>query len=161
MDAGEFFLSCNNLTLGQYRTIVLSRALTGAGGCVVSIAVLVAILLRRAWENLTKRVYVANVIYSLLYCSVAIAGVNYSHPPSLESAMCEAMGFLLHYSGTLVIVHYCALTLVVVFQVTSPVHQYKIKKTKLRDEIWSLGHKPFKDYRNTEVCMIMTYRYRE
>ena len=28
-------------------------------------------------------------------------------------------------------------------------------------EIWSLGHKPFKDYRNTEVCMIMTYRYRE
>ena len=136
MDAGEVFLSCNNLTLEQYRTIVLSRALTGAGGCAVSIVVLVTILLttkRKAWENLTKRVYVANVFYSLLYCSVAIAAVNYSHPPSQESAWCKAMGFLLQYSGTLVIVHYGALTLVVVFQVTSPVHKYKIKKTKLRE----------------------------
>ena len=130
MDAGEVFLSCNNLTLGQYRTIVLSRALTGAGGCVVSIAVLVAILLRRAWENLTKRVYVANVIYSLLYCSVAIAAVNYSHPPSQESAWCEAMGFLLHYSGTLVIVHFCAFPLIVVFQVTLPVFQAVRHKKK-------------------------------
>ena len=141
MDAGEVFLSCNNLTLEQYRTIVLSRALTGAGGCAVSIAVLGIILLRRAWENLTKRIYVANVLYSLLYCSVAIAAVNYSHPPSQESAWCEAMGFLLHYSGTLVIVHFCAFPLIVVFQVTLPVFQAvrhnkkpcNPRRTKLRE----------------------------
>ena len=131
MDASEVFLSCNNLTLEQYRTIVLSRALTGAGGCVVSIAVLVTILLRRAWESLTKRVYVANVIYSLLYCSVAIAGVNYSHPPSLESAMCEAMGFLLHYSGTLVMVHYCVLALIAVLSVYQAVREKDCNLSKL------------------------------
>ena len=143
MDAGEVFLSCNNLTLEQYRTIVLSRALTGAGGCVVSIAVLGIILLttkRKAWENLTKRVYLANILYTLLYSIAAIAAVNYSHPPSQESAWCEAMGFILQYSGTLVIVHYCAFTLVVVFQVTSPVFAVSQNKkpcdagrTKLRE----------------------------
>ena len=131
MDAGEVFLSCNNLTLEQYRTIVLSRALTGAGGCVVSIAVLGIILLRKAWENLTKRVYVANVLYSLLYCSVAIAAVNYSHPPAQESAWCEAMGFLLHYSGTLVIVHYCALALIAVFSVYQAVRDKDRNLSKL------------------------------
>ena len=147
MDAGEVFLSCNNLTLEQYRTIVLSRALTGAGGCVVSIAVLGIILLttkRKAWETLRKRVYLANILYTFLYCSVAIAAVNYSHPPSQESAWCEAMGFILEYSGTLVIVHYCAFTLVVVFQVTSPVlfavrpnekpcNKEENRRTKLRE----------------------------
>ena len=79
MDAGEVFLSCNNLTLEQYRTIVLSRALTGAGGCVVSIAVLVVVLLttkRKAWENLTKRIYLANILYTFIYSIVSIAAVN-------------------------------------------------------------------------------------
>ena len=143
MDAGEVFLSCNNLTLEQYRTIVLSRALTGAGGCVVSIAVLGIIVLttkRKAWENLTKRVYLANIFYTFLYSIAVIAAVNYSHPPSQESAWCEAMGFLLHYSGTLVIVHYCALAVVVVFQVTLPVFAVSQNKkpcnprrTKLRE----------------------------
>ena len=105
MDAGEVFLSCNNLTLEQYRTIVLSRALTGAGGCAVSIVVLVIILLttkRKAWENLTKRVYLAIILYTLLYSIVAIAAVNYSRPPSQESTWCEAMGLypaILWYSS--------------------------------------------------------------
>ena len=132
MDAGEVFLSCNNLTLEQYRTIVLSRALTGAGGCVISIAVLVFVLLttkRKAWENLTKRLYLANILYTLIYSIVAIAAVNYSNPPSQESAWCEAMGFILQYSGTLVIVHYLALALTVAFQVTLPVYQ-AVRKRK-------------------------------
>ena len=132
MDAGEVFLNCNNLTLEQYRTIVLSRALTGAGGCAVSIAVLVIILLttkRKAWENLTKRIYLANVLYTLLYSIVAIAAVNYSHPPSQESTWCEAMGFILHYSGTLVIVHYLALVLTVAFQVILSVCQAVRKRS--------------------------------
>ena len=86
MDAGEVFLSCNNLTLEQYRAIVLSGALTGAGGCVVSIVVLVIILLttkRKAWQNLTKRVYLATVLYTLFYSIEGIAALNYSHPPSI------------------------------------------------------------------------------
>ena len=126
MDTGEVFLSCNNLTLEQYRTTVLSRTLTGAGGCAVSIAVLVILLLttkRKAWENLTKRVYLATVLYTLLYSMMGIAAVNYSHPPSQESAWCEAMGFILQYSGTLVMVHYCVLAVTVVLQVTLPVCQ--------------------------------------
>ena len=132
MDAGEVFLFCNNLTLEQYKTIVLSRALTGAGGCAVSIAVLVVVLLstkRKAWENLTKRVYLANILYNLLYSIVSIAAVNYSRPPSKESTWCEAMGFILQYSGTLVIVHYCAIALTIVSQVTLPVYQ-AVRKRK-------------------------------
>ena len=132
MDAGEIFLSCNNLTLEQYRTIVLSRALTGAGGCAVSIAALVIILLttkRKAWENLTKRIYLANVLYTLLYSIVAIAAVNYSRPPSQESTWCEALGFILHYSGTLVVVHYLALVLTVAFQVILSVCQAVRKRS--------------------------------
>ena len=131
MDASELFLSCNNLTLEQYRTIVLSRALTGAGGCVISIAVLVILLLttkRKAWENLTKRVYLAIILYTLLYSIVAIAAVNYSHPPSQESTWCEAMGFILQYSGTLVIVHYLALAITIMFQVILPVYQAARKR---------------------------------
>ena len=137
MDAGEVFLYCNNLTLEQYRTIVLSRALTGAGGCVVSIAVLGIILLttkRKAWENLTKRVYLANILYNLLYSIMGIAAVNYSRPPSQESAWCEAMGFILQYSGTLVIVHYLALALTIVLQVTLPVCQAVIEKEAIVSE---------------------------
>jgi len=114
MSAGEVFLSCNNLTLEQYRIIVLSRALTGAGGCVISIAVLIIILLatkRKAWENLTKRVYLAIIIYNFLYSIASIAAVNYSHPPTQESTWCEAMGFILQYSGTLVVVHYSAIAI--------------------------------------------------
>ena len=132
MGAGEIFLSCNNLTLEQYRTIVLSRALTGAGGCAVSIAVLVIILLttkRKAWENLTKRIYLANILYTLLYSIASIAAVNYSHPPSQESTWCEVMGFILHYSGTLVVVHYLALVLTVAFQVILSVCQAVRKRS--------------------------------
>ena len=126
MDAEDIFLSCSNLTLGQYKIIVLTRGVVGAAGCVVSLAVLGIVLLttkKKSWENLTKRIYLAIVLYTFLYCIVAIAAVNYSHPPSQESTWCEAMGFLLHYTGTLVIVHYCALTFVITFQVTVPVCQ--------------------------------------
>ena len=132
MNAREVFLSCNNLTLEQYRTIVLSRALTGAGGCTVSIAVLVIIVLtikRKAWENLTKRVYLANILYNYFYSIAAIAAVNYSRPPSQESAWYEAMGLILQYSGTLVIVHYCAFALTIVLQVNLPVCQ-AVRKRK-------------------------------
>jgi len=64
MDAGDLFLSCSNLTLGQYRMIVLTRGLTGAAGCVISLAVLGTILLtikKRAWESWPKRIYLATV----------------------------------------------------------------------------------------------------
>jgi len=83
----------------------------------------------KAWENLTKRIYLTNILYTLLYCIVAIAAVNYSHPPSQESAWCEAMGFLLHYTGTLVVIHYCALAFAVMLQVTEPICEAVKKKT--------------------------------
>ena len=95
-----------------------------SGWCAVSIAVLVIVLLttkRKAWGNLTKRVYLANILYTLLYSTASIAAVNYSRPPSQETTWCEAMGFILQYSGTLVIVHYLALALTIVLQVTLPV----------------------------------------
>ena len=135
MNTEEVFLSCSNLTLGQYRAIALTRGLTGAAGCVISLAVLGIVLLtmrirKRAWENLLKRIYFAIVLYTLLHSIVAIAAVNYLHPPSQESAWCEALGFLLHYTGTLLIVHYCALAFSAVFQVTAPVYLEAVRKKK-------------------------------
>ena len=120
MDAEEVFLSCSNLTLGQYKALVLTRGLVGAAGCVVSLGVLGMVLLTsktKAWENLTKRIFLTNILYTLLYCIVAIAAVNYPRPPSQESAWCEAMGFLLHYTGTLVVVQYCALAFAIMLQI--------------------------------------------
>ena len=136
MDAEEVFLSCSNMTLGQYRAVVLTRGLMGAAGCVISfgilgIVVLIHVTKKQAWENFPKRVYLAIVLYTLLYSIVATAAVNYSHPPSQESAWCEALGFLLHYSGTLVIVHYCALAFTLVFQVTVPVYLEAVRKKKI------------------------------
>ena len=83
----------------------------GASGCVVPLAVLGMIVLihgtkKQALENLPKRVYLAIVLYTLLYSSMVRAAVNYSHHPSQESACCEALGFLLHYS-TCVCVRVC------------------------------------------------------
>ena len=124
MDARELFLNCNNLTQDQYETIVLSRALTGAAGCSVSLAILVIVLLATKPEKgLTKRVYLVNIIYTTVYCIIAIVAVHYSDPSSQESGWCETMGFLLHYSGTLVVFHYGALATTIMLQVTIPVYQ--------------------------------------
>jgi len=121
MDAEEVFLNCSNLTLGQYRDVVLARSLMGVAGCVVSLSLLVIVLLiakKKAWETwLVERIYFTNILYTLLYCIVALAAVNYSHPPSKESAWCGAMGFLLHYTGTLVVVQYCALAFAIMLQI--------------------------------------------
>jgi len=125
-------LNCSNLTLEQYKALVLTRRLVGAAGCVVSLGVLGIVLLTsktKAWENLTKRIYLTNILYTLLYCIAAIAAVNSSRPPSQESAWCEAMGFLLHYTGTLVVIHYCALAFAVMLQVTVPICEAVKKKT--------------------------------
>ena len=144
MYAGELFLNCNNLTQDQYETIVLSRALTGAGGCSVTLAILVIVLLttkRKALENLTKRVYLVNIIYTTVYCIIAIAAFHYSDPSSQESGWCEAMGFLLQYSGTLVVFHYRALTTTIMLKVTITVYQTvlrrtcNVEQTKLREAI--------------------------
>ena len=97
---------------------------------------------RKARENLTKRVYLVNIIYTTVYCIIAIAAVHYSDPSSQESGRCEAMGFLLHYSGTLVVVHYGALTLL---WYTIPVYQTvlrrtcNVEQTKLREwQLWAI-----------------------
>ena len=138
MDAEELFLSCSNVTLGQYSTTALALGLNGAVGGVITLGVLGTVLLttkKRAWENLPKRIYLTIILYTLFYCIMTTAAVNYSHPPSQESAWCEAMGFLLHYSGTLVIVHYCAFAFSAVFQVTVPVYLEAVRKK--HDNIYS------------------------
>ena len=138
MDTEELFLSCSNVTLGQYRITALAMGLTGAVGCVITLAVLGTVLLttkKRAWENLPKRIYLTNILYTLLYSIMATAAVNYSHPPSQESAWCAATGILLHYCGTLVIVHYCALGFTLVIQVTVPVYLEAVRKK--HDNIYS------------------------
>ena len=135
MDAGDLFLSCSNLTMGQYRIIVLTRGLTGAAGCVVSLAVLGIVLFtarKKAWENLPKRIYLAIILYTLVYCTSVTAAVNYFGLD--ESDWCMAAGFLLTYSGTLVIVRYGAFGLALVFPVTVPVYQAVRKK---HDNIYS------------------------
>jgi len=81
---------------------------------------------KRAWENLPKRIYLANILYHLVYYISVTAAVNYFGLD--ESDWCMAAGFLLQYSGTLVIVHYGALGLTLVFQVTAPVYQAVRKK---------------------------------
>ena len=126
MDSHDLFLSCYNMTLGQYRALTLARALTGAAGCIVSLTVLGIIVLtarRKAWENISKRLYFAAIFYVLFYSIMAIAAVNYSHPPSQQSRWCEAVAYLLHYSGTLVVAHYLACAIAVMLQVTVPVYQ--------------------------------------
>ena len=126
MDSQDLFLSCYNMTLGQYRALTLARALTGAAGCIVSLTVLGIIVLttrRKAWENISKRLYFATIFYVLFYSIMAIAAVNYSHPPSQQSRWCEALAYLLHYSGTLVVVQYLACVIAVMLQVTVPVYQ--------------------------------------
>ena len=126
MDPQNLFLYCNNMTLGQYRALTLARALTGAAGCIVSLTVLGIIVLttrRKAWENISKRLYFAAIFYVLFYSIMAIAAVNYSHPPSQQSRWCEALAYLLQYSGTLVVVQYLACVIAVMLQVTVPVYQ--------------------------------------
>ena len=123
MDDQDLFLRCNNLTLEQYRTIALARGLTGGAGCLVSLVVLVIVLLvakKKTWENFCKRIYFAVILYTLLYSIASIAAVNYERHPTQESAWCAARGFLLHYAGTLVMVHFCVFAIAVMFQITAP-----------------------------------------
>lgn len=123
MDDQDVFLRCNNLTLEQYRLIALARGLTGGAGCLVSLAVLVIVLLvakKKTWENVCKRIYFAVILYTMFYCIVSIAAVNYKQHPTQESAWCAARGFLLHYAGTLVMVHFCVFAIAVMFQITVP-----------------------------------------
>ena len=49
------------MTLPQYRAVTLARSLTGAAGCIVSLAVLGTVLTRKkkAWETVSKRLYFA------------------------------------------------------------------------------------------------------
>ena len=136
MNAEEVFLNCSNLTLGQYRAVVIARGLTGAAGCVVSLGILVIVLLiakkkeKSLETSLTERIYLATILCTLLYSAVAIAAVNYSHPPSQESAWCGVLGFLLQYSGTLVVVHYCA----VAFAITLPIVRAVYKPARDRSD---------------------------
>ena len=143
-NTGELFLRCNNLTLDQYKLIALSRGLTGAVGFAVSLVVLVVILLaarRRAWETLSKRFFFVTILCTAAYCVVAATGVHYTRPPSQEAAWCEAMGFVLHYTGSLVITSYMILVTALALQVFVPVFpalQTRMERTFSNRKLWEV-----------------------
>jgi len=142
--SGELFLRCNNLTLDKYKLLALSRGLTGAVGFTVSLLVLVVILIaarRKAWNTLSKRLFLMTILYTAAYSVVVTAGVHYSHPPTNETAYCEAMAFLLHYSGSLVIVSYLFLALTLALQVVLPVFPAlvaRMERTFSNKRLWEV-----------------------
>ena len=141
---GGLFLRCNNLTLDQYKLIALSRGLTGAVGFAVSLVVLVVILLaarRKAWDTLPKRLLLVAILYTAAFSVISATGVHYSRPPAHESAWCEAMGFILHYSGSLVIISYLILTTALALLVVMPVCptlQTQVERTCRSKKLWEV-----------------------
>ena len=94
----------------------------------VSLTVLVVLLValrKKAWENLPKRVFLGCIIFTAAYAVAALAGIDYTHKllkrPDDNRQLCEALGFILHYTGTLVATFYVAWPLALLFQVTLPV----------------------------------------
>ena len=122
----------------HYNTIILCRILATGGSLVVSLTVLVVLLValrKKAWENLPKRLFLGCIIFTAAYAVAALAGIDYTHKslkrPDDNRQLCEALGFILHYTGTLVATFYVAWPLALLFQVTLPVfsrvcHQFSI-----------------------------------
>ena len=125
----------------HFGTILLCRAVTSGAVLIITLAVLVIILLARrskAWENLPKRVFLGVTLSTGAYFLSALVGVDYTH-------QYLSLGYLLHYTGTLMVVFYSAWVMVHLFYTTLPVlytvlprykltHRLKVnlKKTNLR-----------------------------
>ena len=143
-NTGELFLRCNNLTLDQYKLIALSRGLTGAVGFAVSLVVLVVILLAarsKAWDTLPKRLLLVAILYTAAFSVILATSVHYSRPPAHESAWCEAMGFILQYSESLVIVSCLVLVTALALQVVMPVYpalQTQVERTCRSKKLWEV-----------------------
>ena len=112
----------------HYNTIILCRILATGGSLVVSLTVLIVLLValrKKAWENLPKRVFLGCIIFTAAYAVAALAGIDYTHKllkrPDDNRLFCEALGLILHYTGTLVATFYVAWPLALLFQVTLPV----------------------------------------
>ena len=132
----------------HFRAVILWRALTSGAALGITLAVLVIILLARrskAWENLPKRVFLGVTLSTGAYFLVALVGVDYTHQylRGRYRAVCQGLGYLLNYTGTLVVVFYSAWVLVLLFHTTLPVlcnvlpHcdrliESKLKKTGLK-----------------------------
>ena len=132
----------------HFRAVILWRALTSGVALGITLAVLVIILLARrskAWENLPKRVLLGVTLSTGAYFLSALVGVDYTHQylRGRHRAVCQGLGYLLNYTGTLVVVFYSAWVLVHLFHTTLPVlctvlpHcdrliESKLKKTGLK-----------------------------
>ena len=134
----------------HFGTILLCRAVTSGAVLIITLAVLVIILLARrskAWENLPKRVFLGVTLSTGAYFLSALVGVDYTHQylRGRYRAVCQGLGYLLHYTGTLMVVFYSAWVMVHLFYTTLPVlyavlprykltHRLKVnlKKTNLR-----------------------------
>ena len=132
----------------HFRAVILWRALTSGAALGITLAVLMAILLAhrsKAWENLPKRVFLGVTLSTGAYFLSALVGVDYTHQylRGRHRAVCQGLGYLLNYTGALVVVFYSAWVFVLLFHTTLPVlctvlpHcdrliESKLKKTGLK-----------------------------
>ena len=111
--------------------VVVTSRILAAGGCLlVSLTVLAAILVlhrRKAWETLSKRLFIAYVVFTAVSAVVALGGIDYSHT-SLESSAtnnssgsCLELALALHFTGGLASMSYWSWALSFLVHVTLPV----------------------------------------
>ena len=119
----------------HFGTILLCRAVISGAVLIITLAVLMAILARRskAWENLPKRVFLGVNLSTGAYFLSTLVGVDYTHQylRGRYRAVCQGLGYLLNYTGTLMVVFYSAWVLVHIFHMTLPalyavLPQYKL-----------------------------------
>ena len=110
--------------------VVISR-IVAAGGCLLaSLTVLVAILVlhrRKAWDSLSKRLFLAYAVFTAVSAVAALGGIDYSHR-SLDGSgisngtdSCMELALALHYTGGLASMSYGAWALSFLVHVTLPV----------------------------------------
>ena len=120
----------------HFGTILLCRAVISGAALIITLAVLMAILLAhrsKAWENLPKRVFLGVNLSTGSFFLSALVGLDYTHQyvRGRYRAVCQGLGYLLHYTGALVVVFYSALVTVHFFYTTLPVLYTVLPRYKL------------------------------
>ena len=109
----------------HFGTILLCRAVISGAVLIITLAVLVIILLARrskAWENLPKRVFLGVTLSTGAYFLSALVGVDYTHQylRGRYRAVCQGLGYLLHYTAALLATFYSAWVMAHLFHMTLP-----------------------------------------
>ena len=121
----------------HFQTIILCRAIASGAGVATVITVLLIILFTRrskSWDNLPKRVLIAAILSNGAYFLSAIAGVDYTHSylSDPDNKMCQVLGYLLHYTGTLSVVFYICWIWTLVVHTMLPVMSHVLPKCEMR-----------------------------